>query len=85
MIAAQNDLEQRHAARLSQGDRRGLKARRESLTNARAFQMFVERVKEGRPAAGIAALAGRPGGWPLLRMPIVARLRRDRGERRLMQ
>lgn len=84
MIAAQKDLEQRHAGKLPDADRRGLKARSESLANARAFQVFVERVKDGRPLSAVAALLGRPGGWPLLRMPIEARLRRGRGEQRLM-
>lgn len=83
MIASADRLAARHASRLSPPDRKALAQRRASLVDALAFQRFVERMKEGRRLDALAVLAKRPGGWPLLRMPIMSRLNGRRGDGRI--
>jgi succinoglycan biosynthesis protein ExoO len=50
--------------------------RRRSLENALIYDTVVERLKGGDLKGGIAAGLGTPAVWPLLAMPLKARLRR---------
>jgi glycosyltransferase involved in cell wall biosynthesis len=81
LLAAADAFLVKHRARLSPDDIAALKERRSSLANALAFQTFVERAKAKDIPGALGALASRPGSWPLLRMPILARLKGSRGAR----
>lgn len=81
MIASADALVERHRARLDGATVKALGERRTSLENALAFQLFIDRMKAGKPLGAVAAIAKRPGAAPLLRMPIEARLKGTRGTR----
>lgn len=81
MIASADAFLERHRARLDADTLKALGERRTSLENALAFQLFLDRMKAGKPFGAAAAIAKRPGAAPLLRMPIEARLKGTRGAR----
>jgi succinoglycan biosynthesis protein ExoO len=56
--------------------RRAMARRRRSLTAALAYQQVVEDLKRGAVGQGLLHAVRRPAAWPLLTMPIAARLRR---------
>jgi succinoglycan biosynthesis protein ExoO len=56
--------------------RRAQAMRRRSLERALVYDEVVRRLKAGEVAGGLAAGLGRPAVWPLLTMPVTARLRR---------
>ncbi len=84
MVASADTLAARHDGRLDADARRALAERRAGLLDWLAFQTFVDALKARRPVAGVTSLAKRPGAWPLLRGPIVARLVGRRGGRNLV-
>jgi hypothetical protein len=85
LVDSANTFVARHGAKLSAEDRSGLEARRSALLDALAFQSFVDGLKARDVLGGISALAARPSAWPLLRLPIQARLSGKRGGRELVQ
>lgn len=84
LIAAADAFATRHAGRLDAETRDALAMRRKGLADLLAFQRFIDCAKARRPVAALAALAARPSAWPLVRLPIMARLAGRRGERALM-
>jgi succinoglycan biosynthesis protein ExoO len=56
--------------------RRAQALRRRSLERALIYDEVVRRLKSGDVAGGLAASLGRPTVWPLLTMPVTARLKR---------
>jgi succinoglycan biosynthesis protein ExoO len=85
MIAASDAFLERRAPWLNRDEIRALAERRASLVDALAFQRFVDALKAGKALAALAGLAGRPSAWPLLRLPIGARLSGARGGRQLTE
>jgi succinoglycan biosynthesis protein ExoO len=83
IIASSDAFLERRAPWLSRDEIRALGERRASLVDALAFQRFVDGMKARKPLTAIAGIAGRPSAWPLLRLPIGARLSGARGGRRL--
>jgi succinoglycan biosynthesis protein ExoO len=56
--------------------RRAQAARRRSLERALAYGEIIRRLKAGDFGGGLARSLGEPGVWPLLTLPVQARLRR---------
>ena len=56
--------------------RRAQAARRRSLERALAYDEIIQRLKRGDLAGGLAKAAGAPAVWPLLTMPVTARVKR---------
>jgi succinoglycan biosynthesis protein ExoO len=81
LLASADAFLAKHRARLPAEDVTALSERRASLADALAFQTFVERVKAKEFGGALGALLKQPGSWPLLRMPIMARLKGSRGAR----
>ncbi|MDE2485976.1 MAG: glycosyltransferase family 2 protein [Alphaproteobacteria bacterium] len=59
--------------------RRAQAARRRSLERALGYDEVITRLKARDLAGGIGAALGRPAVWPLLTMPVTARLKRLAG------
>ena len=64
---------------LPAGVRRAQAARRRSLERALAYDEVIGRLKARDLAGGLGAALGRPAVWPLLTMPVTARLKRLAG------
>lgn len=56
--------------------RRAQTARRRSIERALAYDEIIQRLKRGDLAGGLAKAAGAPAVWPLLTMPVTARVKR---------
>jgi succinoglycan biosynthesis protein ExoO len=56
--------------------RRALAARRRSLETALVYDRVIERLKAGDIAGGLSAALSQPAVWPLLSLPVQARLKR---------
>lgn len=75
MLAADASLEAELATQCA-AVRRAQAARRRSLEAAIAYDRVIERLKARDLAGGVAAGVSRPDVWPLLAMPVVARVKR---------
>ncbi|MDB5465648.1 MAG: glycosyltransferase [Phenylobacterium sp.] len=75
MLAADADVAP-ELARQPKAVRRAQAARRRSLEAALAYDRVIERLKAGDLTGGLVAGAARPSAWPLLAMPVKARLAR---------
>ncbi|MDB5418387.1 MAG: glycosyltransferase [Phenylobacterium sp.] len=56
--------------------RRAQAARRRSLERALAYDEIIQRLKRGHLASGLAKAVRAPAVWPLLTMPVTARVKR---------
>ncbi|HEY8572370.1 glycosyltransferase family 2 protein [Phenylobacterium sp.] len=75
MLAADAALEAEIAAHGPEV-RRAQAARRKSLESAIAYDRVIERLKAKDLAGGVAASLAKPDIWPLLTMPVAARVKR---------
>jgi succinoglycan biosynthesis protein ExoO len=64
------------ARELSPSVRRAQAARRRSLERALAYDEIIQRLKRGDLIGGFGKALGAPAVWPLLSMPVTARLKR---------
>lgn len=62
--------------------RRAQAARRRSLERALAYEEIIQRLKRGDLAGGLVKAVGAPAVWPLLTMPVTARVKRAAVRRR---
>lgn len=77
MIAADSDLDLESPPRpCARKARRAQARRRRSLEAALAYDRVIQALKQRHVLTGLALSLGRPGVWPLLTMPVTARLRR---------
>ena len=85
MLASADAFIAQHRLRLSEEALRALQRRRDSIADALAYQRFIDNAKARNIPSALGAIAMRPSAWPLLRLPIEARLKRSRGGRQMAQ